>query len=901
MRTMICLLLLTSACALAAGADYIWIEGEKPSSVSEESGVGEKGAVLSGGEWLKVNVQDGAAPVNFAYDVNVPAAGRYKVLVRKFWKHGNFRWRVGGSPWQDYAKGGPLLDSVNVDGNRVVNWVPLGALDLKVGKQKLEVETTGKGPLDIDCFIITRKPFLARGKSKPDEPWAQPEADKWVFDPKPDDFAAGALLDLRHLNEAVAGENGFVQMDKSGNGFADGQGRRLRFWCTTSGYAKDAGSIENAERHARFLAKRGVNLVQILGGYIGNGCYRTPAGEIHEINRSYQKQIWRAVAANKKAGIYTTFSCLGALGFGTNLPDSWKLSPDGSKWLTRGSWFWDPRLREAYKTWLRTFFTEVNPHTGIPLAQDTSIAFIQLMAEDGMLFFTSTSVKGAQRRMLEGIYGEWLKEKHGSLEQALASWDHTRHKDDAPDAGRMGLYDMWQFMGEPKDSTAKRMADQLEFFAKTQRSFYDEMARFCKEELGMQHLTMSGVWRTANDQRMLDMERWTYAGVDVAGKSHFFDSPHQNPPGSERNTAGYQINAGDLVQPRSAVKSPWRLPFMQKRNVGQPFMNHQCLWNPASPWLSESVLIMGAWSALTGLDVIGWFAHSAPEFGTSLGRWSADTPDVFGGFPAAAIAFRRGDVREGRPALIDRRTFAEMRKREAPLISEGTGFDPNQDKVDSSADESRSRTDPRVYLTGPVQVEFKDKPEEDFVDPDLNQLIDHERGVIRSNTGELALDMKQGVGLVNTPRFKAVTGFLNQAGGTFDLEGLTIRSEDEYATVMVVSLDDKPITQARRILVQVTTTARPTGWETVPNRFDYGKGGEKKELVGYEIVQTGEPPWQIARSHVSLTLQNPSLVQAHKLDTNGNAIEEIALDQDKGAATVTLPADTMYAVLMAKD
>jgi hypothetical protein len=340
---------------------------------------------------------------------------------------------------------------------------------------------------------------------------------------------------------------------------------------------------------------------------------------------------------------------------------------------------------------------------------------------------------------------------------------------------------------------------------------------------------------------------------------------------------------------------------MQKRIQGQPFMNHQCLWNPASPWLSESVLLMGAWSALTGLDVIGWFSHRTPEFGATLRRWSAETPDVFGGFPAAAIAFRRGDVQEGRPAVIDRRTFAEMRERQTPLISEGTGFDPNQDTIDTADEKSRSRTDPRVFLTGPVQVAFTDEPEDDLVHPDLNQLIDDERGVIRSNTGELTLDMKQGLALVDTPRFKAITGFLKQAGGTFDLNGLTIASEDDYATVMVVSLDDKPLTQAKRILVQVTTTARPTGWKTAPKRFVYGKKKNKKELDGYEIVQIGTPPWQIAESRISLTLQNPGLTQARKLDTNGNAVGEIALDQDKGAATVMLPADTMYAVLMAKD
>ena len=50
----------------------------------------------------------------------------------------------------------------------------------------------------------------------------------------------------------------------------------------------------------------------------------------------------------------------------------------------------------------------------------------------------------------------------------------------------------------------------------------------------MQQPIMGGIWRTANDTLLLDMERWTDAGTDLSGKSYFFNSPHQNPPGKRR-------------------------------------------------------------------------------------------------------------------------------------------------------------------------------------------------------------------------------------------------------------------------------------------------------------------------------------------------------------------------------
>lgn len=608
------------------------------------------------------------------------------------------------------------------------------------------------------------------------------------------------------------------------------------------------------------------------------------------------------MAANSREGVYTTFSCLGALGFGEYLPDSWNLSPDGSRWATRGSWFWDPRLRDAYKAWLRTFFTEVNLHTGIPLGEDPSIAYVQLMAEDGMLFYTSTNVEGTQRRMLEGIFGKWLERKYGSLDQAIVAWGGCRHADDAPEAGRMGLYDMWEFGVEMsgREATFARMADQLEFFSLSQRSFYDEMRRFCREELGMKHLFMSDVWRTADDERMLDMERWTYAGVDIGGKSHFFNSPHQVPPGKP-NTAGYQINSGDFVQPRSALRSPWNLPFMQKRTCGQPFMNHQCLWNPASPWLSESVLIMSSWGALTGLDATGWFAHAPAEFDPTLRRWGSGAPDVLGGFPAAALAFRMGYVKEGEPAVVDRRTYAQLRTRTKPLIAEGTGFDPTQDQFDISDESPSSALDPLVYLTGPVQVEFTEDDETPYVDPDLDGLIARGRSVVRSNTGELMLDMNRGYATVDTEKFKGVTGFLAEAGGEFSFERVRIEARDAYSTVMVVSLDDRPLHASRRILVQVTTTARPTGWKVESARFAYGKGDRKRDLDGYRITSTGRAPWQIARSDVSVTILNTRVSTAKALDSNGSAVGAVDLARADGGVSIRVPENTMYVVLRGKE
>jgi len=75
-----------------------------------------------------------------------------------------------------------------------------------------------------------------------------------------DDFRQNALLDLRPLNEKVAGQSGYVTVDPQG-AFRLGSGEIARFWGVNSNVRDDQASTRLAT-HARFLSKRGVNMVR---------------------------------------------------------------------------------------------------------------------------------------------------------------------------------------------------------------------------------------------------------------------------------------------------------------------------------------------------------------------------------------------------------------------------------------------------------------------------------------------------------------------------------------------------------------------------------------------------------------------------------------------------------------
>src|SRR6187200_1081117 len=59
------------------------------------------------------------------------------------------------------------------------------------------------------------------------------DTSRFPFDPPPDEFKPNALLDLRSLNEKIAGESGFVKTDGKGD-FVRGDGAPLQFWAVGS-------------------------------------------------------------------------------------------------------------------------------------------------------------------------------------------------------------------------------------------------------------------------------------------------------------------------------------------------------------------------------------------------------------------------------------------------------------------------------------------------------------------------------------------------------------------------------------------------------------------------------------------------------------------------------------------
>jgi hypothetical protein len=718
-------------------------------------------------------------------------------------------------------------------------------------------------------------------------------AETYAFEPKPDDFRSTAFFDLRSLNEKQAGESGFVTVDEEG-GFRLGNGKPVRFWAVNTGVgrekpwaARPRGRKTEPElaRHARFLAKRGVNMVRY------HGHINPPVEKRYtDVDEKEVDWAWRLVAEMKKEGIYTTLSPYWAvpMKFGKD----WDV-PGGADQSALGLLFFDPALQTAYKSWLRRLFATPNPHTGIPLAKDPALAIIQLQNEDSLLFWTVNNLKGAQRDNLGRKFADAMRKKYGTLPGAFQAWDGNRLPGDKPENGILDFHNIWEMTQARQGGMARRLGDQLEFWTRTMYDFNREMARFLRQELGCRQVINAGNWRTADTLRLNDAERWSYTANEVMAVNRYFGGIHKGP------NEGWSIQNGDVFTSVSALKQPNEFPLNLKQVAGRPMLVTESAWVFPNGYAAEGPFLIATYQSLTGVDGYYWFAtgddewtppQSANGYNEGQQKWMFGDPDTLGTFPAAALMYRQSYLKQGAPVVQEVRSLPEIWERRTPIIAEESGFDPNRDTGDIAPRSSvKTAVDPFAFLVGPVTVKYDGDSATSRV-TDLAPFIDRARGEIKANTGEVALNYRQGICTVNAPSAQGVTGFFS-GSRRHALRNVTFTIDNPYGAFLAVSMDGLPLSTSKKILVQAGTQSRPTGWKERAQEITLD-GGAKQP--GYVIESFGGPPWRVVSPQVRVEVRNPQIRRAFALDSNGNELRAVPLETTGASKSFTFPKDAMY-------
>lgn len=680
----------------------------------------------------------------------------------------------------------------------------------------------------------------------------------WLpFDPPTDPFGESAM-DLRFLNEKVAGEHGFIAAKDGHFAPADG-GRALRFWAV-NGPPHDLTG-EALRQCARRLAKYGVNLVRVHGGMFDKN------GEVEMAKVRHAIEI---VEAMKQEGIYTHFSIYFPLWFNPRADLAWLEGYDGNKHPFAALEF-NPRFQEKYRAWWRALLTTPSPATGKPLTEEPAVFGVEMQNEDSFFFwtFSEQNLPDPQLRILEKSFGDWLAVKYGSIAAAFAKWPGPGVKRDAVAEGRVGFRPLWAMFNE---KTA-RDQDTAEFLCEVQTRFYAETRAFLRQ-LGFKGVVTASNWSTASPEVFGPLEKLSYTAGDFLDRHGYFSCNHKG------DNAAWSIRAGHTYADRSALRfeaedpsKPRQFvhPVMDPHYQGMPSMISETTFTRPNRYRSEAPLYFAVYGALQDSDAIVHFAFDGAGWRVKPGfwmqPWTLMSPAMMGQFPAAALIYRRGLVAPG--AVVARVALNKsnlLHLRGTPLPQEAALDELRLADVPRDGRDLKpgQRLDPLLHYAGRTEVDFVTTPGAVELG-DTKALCDHAAQTVASTTGELKLDYGKGVLVVNSARAQGVSGALRRAGAT-PLKDLTITSELELGHLIAVSLDDQPLATSGRILLQTMSEEQATEFAT-----------ESVNATVKRIVNIGRDPWQIKAISGTVVFQRPDAAQLKvtALDHNGYALNAV--------------------------
>ncbi len=305
----------------------------------------------------------------------------------------------------------------------------------------------------------------------------------------------GTPLDVSYLLDNA--DHGVVKTQ--GDDFVFEDGTKANFWGVNINAYSLFQSHEKTDVLINSIAAGGYNLIRVLDwdssfyypnifGYNGDG-KNVAEEQLEQFNYLWSKC--------KEKGIYLDFVLLGGR-FATKDTVDGKLTDEEVEDIYQGfkmEVYIDERLQEATKALLKKVIGTANPHTGTALANDRTLAILEITNESNLLSmyddlaayqFKSESYK----RMAQEKYAEFLKKKYnpdGTLslsqtEEALrAAWK---------DSGKEGLGRAEKLEnatvridGDFLSSkySARRCADGFEFFYTLMEKFYSDIYEWAKK------------------------------------------------------------------------------------------------------------------------------------------------------------------------------------------------------------------------------------------------------------------------------------------------------------------------------------------------------------------------------------------------------------------------------------
>lgn len=594
-------------------------------------------------------------------------------------------------------------------------------------------------------------------------------------------------------------------------------GQPMKLWGINLCYIKGcAPEKELADKRAAFYPKYGINSVRLhkyADGAAPTGIQS--AESFTKLDPAGLDRMDYQIARFKQAGIYVTLSAhFGSVPLG---PADREIVPyadelnigrgrSGRIVTQHSAIYYSPELQEAQIRHITNLLRHKNPYTGVTYAEDPVVAFIEIINEQSVLFYTSMNplkASPALRKIVGAKFRDWLKQRYGNQEKLLAAWGPeslNRLKEQVPGAAAedfesgtilpLGNPGYWDPAALEKNGIKRRMLDTLEFLYTLQRDF---------------NLRYVDAVRRAGYKGEVLGSNWQ------AGRafSHFANL-HTDYVVGTIDRHNYYSGAGGSMFRRAGAGL---LSSGMQQVIDRPFMLSEWLETFPSDMVAESAPVIGAYGmGLQGWDVSYAFQNDDPGgFIEALGTWQAAAPNMLGLFPAIARQVLRGDVEESK--AVARRNVHVPSLFEAKL-----GFDDRVRQGYDDKDLDSTKVPAQALVVVRQAVAFTGEYEGT---PVFNLQPYRKDGVLVSSTGQLrwkeAEGKEDGYFTIDTAATKAVAGFA--AGQKLTLGEVAISPASPFSVIYVTAQGRKEtLRSAKNLLVVAMARARNTGMELEQTR-----------------------------------------------------------------------------------
>jgi len=696
----------------------------------------------------------------------------------------------------------------------------------------------------------------------------EPGLDTWYPWQATGDPAAGAI-GLQDWLEAPAGKHG--RITRKGDQLVY-NGQPIKLWGINLCYSTCAPEKALADKRAAFYRKYGINAVRLHKYADGPGWAGIQSKDSFvEFDPEGLDRMDYQIAKLKEAGIYVKLSAhFGSQKLG---PADKKLVPyleefgpfKGNRIETPHSGIqYSPELQNVQILHATNLLKHRNPYTGLTYAEDPAIAFLEILNEQSILFYTSMAPLKASptlRKQVGARFCEWLRKKYGSQEGLVAAWTKAAFDSFAGEGfksdgehldkgnilpiGNPWFWDPAQLEGS-QAFRRRRLLDSLQFLYELQCECYQRFVQAVREA-GYQGEIVSSNWQAGR------------------ALSHFANLHSDYLVGTidRHNYFGARANDSMLARAGSGLLSTG-----MQQVADRPFMLSEWIHVFPNEWGVEGPAILGAYGmGLQGWDVSFMFQNrDTGAFSDRIGRdqWDVTAPQVLGVFPAVARQILRGDVKEA--DLVAARNVHP-----ASLFEGKLGFD---DKVVQGYDNKEldsSKVPARALAVARSVVAFTS----DYQETPVFDVRPHEKdGALVSATGQLRWrESEQNPGghfTIDTPGTKALVGFAQ--GLKCELGGVTIEPLCRFAAIYVTArARDKTIANAPELLVVAIARARNTGMKFSP--------------TGDRVLAKGEAPILMEPVKARIALGRGGAARVTTLDQDGRPTDR-TISVENGAFTI---------------